>query len=142
MTRKVLNLLLIAMIVACPLWCMSGICASTEECCARDQAAHDCCDQEQARDQHSCDEHSDHHPSNPCDNSPCGLCQCICGGAVIEHNDDDVAQQVANPLHDLVLASNSIADILFRQNSPTILAHEARVTSGRSLCILHMSLLL
>ena len=142
MTRNVICLLLMAMIVACPLWCRSGACASAEECCAQDCTADKCCDQEPAHDQNSCNEHSDHDPSQPCDNSPCSLCQCFCGGAVIEQHDYDVMQQVANPLHDLVLSSDSIADILFRNNSTTTLAHEVKIASGRSLCILHMSLLL
>ena len=131
MPRKVLHFLLTAMIVACPFLCRSGVCSSTGECCAPEYNAQACCDE------HSHNEHSDHHPA-----SPGGYCQCICGGAVIEYSDDDVTQQMDYPLHDVVVTSDLMADVPFRQKFCTALAHDGKFSPGRFLCVLHMTFLL
>lgn len=173
MTRKLLHLLLIAMIVVCPLCCGSGECSSVDECCALDFAAdaqatmaaarpkiNACCNRghshvEFSYTEHSRDGHSDHHPSKPSgsaphdnapndnapnDHAPCGMCQCICSGAVIDDNDDDFTQ-LDKPLHDVVVTSDLISVVLFRQDFRTTLPQDRRVTSGRSLCIWQMSFL-
>ena len=142
--------LLIATIVACPFLCRSRVCSSAGECCALENGSQTCCDghshnghshSENGHDEKSHDGHSDHHPSSPSGNFPCGYCQCICGGAVIEHNDDDATQQMDYPLHDVVVTSDSIADVPLRQKRRTALGHDGRICPGRFLCLLHMSFL-
>jgi hypothetical protein len=173
MIRKLLHLLLIAMIVVCPLCCGSGECSSVDECCALDFAAaaqatmaaarpkiKTCCNKEHSHvefshAEHSRGGHSEDHPSKPSDSTPydsapndsapndhapCGMCQCICSGAVIDDNDDDFTQ-LDKPLHDVVVTSDVIAVVLFRQDFRTTLPQDGRVTSGRSLCIWQMSFL-
>ena len=158
--HKVLHFLLIAMIVACPLLCRSGVCLSASEC-VHVHGSQACCNEHSrnehsrnghsrnghsrnghSHDGHSHDGHSDHHPSSPHGNAPCGYCQCVCGGAVIDRDDDDVTQQFGYLFHDVVDTNDLIADVPFRKNSRATLAHDGRIPPGRFLCVLHMSFLL
>ena len=136
MIRNVLSYLLIALIVACPFLCRSGVCSLADDCCARFYGAQECCDE------HAHEGQSDQHPATPNDNAPCGFCQCICGGAVIEPNDDDVTQQMNYTLQDAVVTSDSLGDLPFPKEIRPTLVHDHKISAGRFLCVLHMSFLL
>ncbi len=85
MYSRTVSLILIAAIVACPMWCGAGLCRG--ECCSQESSeastaapfrgTRDCCH----LDEDGC-EHGDHQqgPRNSSQTS----CQGICGGAVFE----------------------------------------------------------
>ena len=151
MLQKTLHLFLIATILACPLFCRSGLCVCAEECCAVEASEHnecpfgDHCHDEPSHHEDSHDEHPDRIPCDhgPGDHGPCESCQCICGGAVVvENNDDLVTQDVEDTLHPIGTNHQSIADLPFRQHCRTKSPHDGSIAPSRSLCVLYESFLL
>jgi len=139
MTRNILHLLLAALIITCSFWCRLGTCTSSEKCCTSVFSAAHCCPEERPDPARCQNEQPHEKPSNK---APCDACQCICGGAVIENNDGDGTQEVDIPLYGIVDAGNSIINLICEQASRTTLPSQERNTSGRNLCVLHMSFLL
>lgn len=82
------SLLLIAAIIACPMWCGSG-CCQTEGCCAFDEVQAERCPEE-AAEACCCDSsvsqqsRTDQKRHLPVECPRQFLCQGICGGAVLE----------------------------------------------------------
>jgi len=90
------------------------------------------------------------HGESPCDGCPhdestCEYCQCICGGAVEEHDDASAARTAMQSVivrHDQIVAAGQVfADRLFRQHGRPTFSHPGSVTPGRSLRVLHESFL-
>jgi hypothetical protein len=80
---RTVSLILIAAVVACPMWCSNGLCHAGQ-CCSAEQSAHRACPVHGAT-RCCCNKHSsDSHDEFPCD-APCeSSCQGVCGGAVFE----------------------------------------------------------
>jgi hypothetical protein len=87
MFSRAVSIATIFAIVACPLWCGSGICQAG--CCALQSDSHGrkgaseadcdcCCDSAKQSHRRPCDE-----SPQPCDSPPNSSCQGVCGGAVI-----------------------------------------------------------
>ena len=89
MLTRIISVVLIAAVIACPMWCGSGVC-HTGRCCAADGSSlekqdsyavcsvhgkKDCGCEKSSRD-------NDEHGPNRCPGN--GLCQGVCGGAVFE----------------------------------------------------------
>ena len=141
MFRTTLHLILIVTVATCPLWCKAGGC--TDGCAAtsdRDSArceSHSCC--ERAASQH---EEPGSRPTEPSNDAPCDSCQCICSGAVMESQDEDLRQQVEHPLSDMFVVAEASVDALDGQPRRTAPPGEHPKNSGHDLRILHASLLL
>jgi hypothetical protein len=92
MFYRAVSLFLIAAIVACPMWCASGLVG----CCQAEQmepSAKCCC---------HCQESSADEPRNApgeSPNRPAKPCQGVCGGAVVEKP----CQLAANPEHEFLM---------------------------------------
>ena len=90
MFARIVSLVLIAALIACPLSCGSGVCHGSQSCAdggcvAENQCLHPVCSQLATADNDCCDE-SSHDSGEPLPH-PCpakSSCQGICGGAVIE----------------------------------------------------------
>lgn len=90
MFARIVSLVLIAAIIACPLSCGSGVCHGSQCCAERgrvseNQCLHPVCSQPATADSDCCHE-SSHDTGKPIP-PPCpakSSCQGICGGAVIE----------------------------------------------------------
>ena len=76
------------------------------------------------------------------DHGPCDTCQCICSGAVIESQEDEVRRPIEAPLCEAILIAGAIADSLRWSTQPTAPPGEQGVAAGRCLRILHASMLL
>ena len=144
MARTTLHFLLIAAVTTCPLWCTSGRCAATESCESTPCAARRCCERASNQANPPASLPTDDAPAEeaPCDSGPCDTCQCICSGAVMESQDDEVKQQSENPLHDVVVITNSAIESLQSRTPWTICSNEDGGAAGRNLRILHSSMLL
>ena len=150
MSRKALHLLLIATIIACPLFCRSNF-----RVCAMEYSASETTDHDECPFGSHCHESPDHEDSQdlpndtpgndaPCDHGPCESCQCICGGAVVvESNSILVQHDVEDTLHKItsakcLLTSNSF----FWQQCRTRAPDGVGIASCQNKCILHNSFLL
>lgn len=145
MGLKSLNILMVVLILGCPFWCGLGICSSVGECCGPQVAACDCCSHQHSPSECSRQQESDpadHGPSSPFENAPCGKCQCICGGALIELRDVDTTQLADDLLEFVYFGRELVSDVLVRQNSLSMQLPDGSISPGRLLCLLHMSLLI
>ncbi len=136
MLARLLHILLIVTIAVCPVWCSVGLCDGCEDCgvaspCSSQTAG--CCGHEPTGNRES-------PPSRPDRGEP-SICQCICGGAVVE--------QPTDALSDGKVAW--LAAVATHQPVATRLAqvHEvswciwglSSATPGRSMRTVHMSFL-
>lgn len=146
MPRKVLHLLLITAIFACPITCGPGLCAFAGQC----SAPSDCCAGcEHHGDERGAHEHSHHHPSppsddNPCDHAPCqDRCQCICGGAILPDSAKQDVVLLLMPSFDSMATSGGSHDFLasHRPCPEQAAPDDDGVPSGRAIRCLHSSLL-
>jgi len=146
MARRVLHLLLIAAIIACPIGCRPGLCALGDGCGLPHDFVAEC--------GHSCDgghshEHSDHQPlpprdDDPCDHKPCqDSCQCICGGAILPGSAELDVVLLLTPSFDSMATVGDILDSLAthrlcpNQTAPD----DDAAPSGRAIRCMHCSLL-
>jgi len=159
MTAKTLNILLALQVFGCPIWCGLGICSSAKDGCTGEVAQARCCCHrgptsgclgEQSSDNDSAVLH-DEFPCDraPCDKSPCDRapcrcdsCQCLCGGAVLGNRVVLTADQLVVPHEFMIVANDIVQDTLSRQSSRGTQPLHGRLSPGRCLCILHMSLLI
>lgn len=91
MLPRIASILQIALLLTCPCWCKSGLCAAHADCCGpREEAVGkrsccrecgDCCEDQNAQAERKQPSKSP-EPSEPA--PPVGKCQCICGGAVLD----------------------------------------------------------
>lgn len=149
MLRFPFHLLLVAVILACPVWCRFGICTSVDSCCTSAAGVADaasacdtcCCDTTGVPDptaDHSCDRPSpDRHP---CDHDPCDdRCQCICGGAVASRDGaidwDDHCRQSFEPAW---VVTDCLAESLFCQTADASNRWRGNTPRGTRICCLHM----
>ena len=80
MFPRIVSLVLIASVIACPLWCSKGLCCGDHQCSVKDQLCAvpgtlECCTESSS---------SDDHDPFPCGCPKQSICQGICGGAVFE----------------------------------------------------------
>jgi hypothetical protein len=144
MMHRTLHLLLALLILGCPLWCKAGACSVVDACCDHGVAVAETCHEGQCG-RNCFDGHEDGSnplPPTPPQDSPCGKCQCICSGALVEHGDPAVDQLTEMPLDSVLVASDLIAATLFRQDARSMQSPCERSSPGRNLCILHSSFLL
>jgi hypothetical protein len=146
MIRKLIHLLLIAMILTCSSVCRVGLCGFG--CCSSvDQS---CVDVASAGTPHCCEEkakeHSDSRPGTPSDRecpsrNGTGSCNCLCGGAVVvePYEDGHVRALLSSPLDVVAVAGDST---LFGQRIREATPQRGPVSHGRMLCIRHESFLL
>ena len=80
---RTVSLILVAAVIACPLWCGNGSCHA-DSCCSAEQSTQQACPVH-ATACCCCDnDSSDSNDNCPCE-APCeSSCQGICGGAVFE----------------------------------------------------------
>jgi hypothetical protein len=92
MIPRIASILQIALLIGCPCWCKSGLCAAHASCCnPREEVAvtpdaccgerHTCCAEQAEPAESSRPSEPERSPSEPV--APAGKCQCICGGAVL-----------------------------------------------------------
>jgi hypothetical protein len=145
--RCVVHLLLIGTLLACPLQCRLGICTSGDGARASISSravgcAACCCQQRQtfpgagllaANDCHSPER-------SPRDRAPCNdQCQCICGGAVAQRDEDSAQASPMRQAWEFAFADvDSIPATRACQTTITPALHPVRVCSGRWLCCRHM----
>lgn len=149
MFHPLLTHLLIAALIACPLWCGNGTCGASSGCdrptvepvgrgCETDPQADRCCGSEGSEESPGWPDSSNQPPA-PCPLD--GSCQGVCGGAVLEssHPIDDVPSSWAP----LLIASVEVAlDFLEPRRAdrgPSI--RWGPKNRGRVLRTLHMSML-
>jgi hypothetical protein len=101
MFSRTISLVLIAAIIACPMWCGSGLCIAGQ-CCEQaassasdaggDHRTMECC--------RKCDGHNDSDQNRPC--LPETSCQGVCGGAVLQKSVelDDFSDTFFRPMFD------------------------------------------
>lgn len=142
MVRKLLHFLLVASVFACPLWCRGGTCASADGCCHSTDSATKCCSQQRCRSDH--EGHTDHRTddSQPSNDSPQGVCQCICGGAINDQSEDSLTPPTSSRLDVAAAAIDTIATIRSRQFSYAVALGDGRALPRCNLFILNMSMLL
>ena len=142
MVRKLLYFLLVASIIACPLWCRNATCASADGCCRSNGGATECCSQERCPG--NLEGHVEHRTddSQPNDNSPQGVCQCICGGAINDQSGDSLAPPACSKLDVAAAANDLIAATGFRQCSHAAISADWRALPRCNLFILNMAMLL
>lgn len=145
MTHGVLQLLLIASLLACPLRCKSNVCASTEHQCTPDVCSVEktcgpCCEASSSlfiQESHSTELPCDHGPYKqdaPCENH----CQCICDGAVYVGGIDELRQGANSPLYELLSTVALLSEQLARCKTWTMI--DTRLAqSGRGMRTLHSS---
>ena len=140
MFTRTVSLVLIAAIIACPLWCGSGLCHAGQ-CCSVKQSSQqsfpghgavNCCCTRSSPDG------DDQAPSRcPAKSS----CQGVCGGAIFEKLGelDSVEDSFFLPLAD---AEVSVSSWLLQCRSPDVAHHHCQSGGnyGRSLRTLYMSL--
>lgn len=87
MFSRIVSLVLIAAVIACPLWCVDGL-GLAAACCGNQAETSSCCSGSsccESAESHTCDlrpgggQHPDDQPC-PCESTDC---QGICGGAVL-----------------------------------------------------------
>jgi hypothetical protein len=154
MTSKVLNILLALQVLGCPIWCGLGICSSAKDGCTGEVAQARCCCHQEATSRCPSEQSSDNdsavlHDKFPCDRAPCDgapcrcdTCQCLCGGAVLGNRVVLAAEQLVVPHEFMIVANDIVQDTLSRQSSRGTQSLCGRLSPGRRLCILHMSLLI
>ena len=88
MFNRLISLVLIAAVIACPMWCGNGVCPA-HQCCAAQECSLDeqslaSCPQHGTVD--CCRENSseEHDEDAPCRCPDTSTCQGVCGGAVFE----------------------------------------------------------
>lgn len=101
MFARCLSLVMIAVVVACPMWCGSGLCCA-DQCGSKEQSSHQACPRHGSAGC-CCEEPSpDNGDQSPCQCPNTKSCQGVCGGAVfekpIELNDE--SGSVFSPLDD------------------------------------------
>lgn len=146
MLARIVPLVLIAAIVACPLWCRNGRC---QGCCAENQVgvsicpaggAGDCCCPAGSREV----THPNGKGQGPRrDDSGATGCQGVCGGAVLEKPNSfpDLAQVPL--LYDHHASPSPVASRLAACRSQGGESRpDCRMTPGRYIRTLHMSFLL
>lgn len=139
MAHKVLHLFLAAVIAACPIWCSVGVCVSADGCEAEECHALECCCSCECEHEGCNEDRCDDEPSQPCDDSGCGICQCVCGGAILEQCSCEVTD------HGMMIwlaTHDSSAHELQGQFSPAATTHAGRAGPGCRLWILHLAMLL
>lgn len=138
MLRAILNLLLIAAIVSCPLRCLAGLCPSSDACCS---AVKNCCAHCTSPPQDA-DNDADHPSRAPLEPSRSGGCSCICSGALVGASGslpiEPVQQAWLGLLVSDALAAPLGAAAEMANHPPDLAAAE----TGQSRCILYRALLL
>jgi hypothetical protein len=142
MVRKVLHILLVASIFACPLWCRGGTCASTDGCCHSKDCATECCSPQRCPNDQDGHEDQPSDDSQPSNDLPQGVCQCICGGAINDRSDDSLAPPSSNRMDAAAAAIDSMVTIGASQFSRAVAPAEGCVLPRCNLFILNMSMLL
>ena len=83
MFARTVSLVLIAAVIACPMWCSNGLCHAGQ-CCSAEQSTHQPCPVHRTArcccDKGSSDSNDDCPYDAPCESS----CQGVCSGAVFE----------------------------------------------------------
>ena len=83
MSPRIISLVQIAAIIACPMWCSSGLCLA-DQCCSLKQPAEQVCPAHRSAKCCCCNQESDRDDNR----SPCRChdksCQGVCGGAVFQ----------------------------------------------------------
>ena len=139
MVRQVIHILLVLSIIACPLRCQDGMCAAADACCGLDAGSPPCCTEQHA--EHERGDEADHRSDQPApEQSPAGICQCICGGALHEV-DDSVVPPSSNLLDDVSDIESSLIQAACGSRSKMPVA-SANAPPGSHLFILNMSMLL
>lgn len=140
MQSRTIILTLITALIACPLWCTSGVAACCDDDLALFQTSSSqldgnlcktCCCEQPTQDSNDC------RPKNDSSNSE-KPCQGICGGAVVEkpvesNNTDHTTLLLLDTLNWVSVDSLSSTEIFTKSHSGHI--------SGRFLRTLHMSFL-
>ncbi len=140
MVARLISLVLMVAIVACPMWCGERLCPAAPCCsatpcprivCAVHETADCCCEP-------SSPNKSDPNPSRPANQSSC---QGICGGAVFEQLSqvDNFDGSIILPLFDVHASTVSRRSSFRRCDVPTI--SHCGGNRGRSLRTLYMSFL-
>ena len=140
MFARTVSVVLIAAIIACPMWCGNGVCHATE-CCLAEQPSCEacpvhgtarCCDQPSPENNRHC----------PSESPGTSSCQGVCGGAVFTKPNklNDVADSFFGPLMDI---DSPVVARLVECNFHGIEHdwHNGGGNHGRSLRTLHMSFL-
>ena len=138
MLRAILNLLLIAAIVSCPLRCLAGLCPSSDACCS---AVKNCCAHCTSPPQDA-DNDSDHPSHAPLEPSRSGGCQCICSGALVGASGILLIEPVQQAWLGLLVPDALTAPLgaaaEMANHPPDLVLAE----TGQSRCILYRALLL
>ena len=141
MFARTVSLILIAAVIACPMWCANGQCHAGQ-CCAAEQSLHQscpvhgtaccCCEKDS----------SDSNDDCPCDAPSESSCQGVCGGAVFEKpcelNDEMDSSFLLFNAAEMLPVACRLAEYL-TQNGDHFL--DGGGNHGRSLRTLHMSFL-
>lgn len=142
MASKITNALLALLVCCCPIWCGAGICSSAEDGCTEEVAQRKCCHHCQENASAPGDRTPDNSPDVPHDDSPCGTCQCFCGGAVVEHRAALLDEHHVVSHEYVRVANDVVPELLLSQSLQAANSHNGSLSPGRRLCILHMSLLI
>lgn len=138
MLAKLLSILLVAAMLACPYRCRQ-----VGSACSEEVAAPACCEHCACRQQRS-DTQSPQAPHLPHD-GPCDDCQCICGGAIVK---DSTEYEVLLHFAFMVDLHPNLSEALsaglldpIGHPPPDRLPDDHAAPSGRDLCCLHMTFL-
>ena len=146
MANNALHIFLIAVIAACPTWCGLGVCATADGCAASECVSPKCCGHDDCCSQDSQNEQRDGNPgcppSQPSDSPGCDLCQCVCGGAIVEQDDCELTHREQVSLCDVSVVGDSSADLFQWRFSHSTIPNAGSTDPGCRLCILHLSMLL
>ena len=81
MLARSVSVILIAVVIACPMWCGNGVCHA-DQCCSAKQSSYEVCPV-QGTD-HCCCDQSSPDSDHPCPSKTSGKssCQGVCGGVI------------------------------------------------------------
>jgi len=139
MAQNTLRIFLAVVAACCPIGCGLGACAPAEGSEVDEPPSQACCCcHAQAQDAPRSEGPGDQEPLRPCDDTGCGICQCVCGGAIIK----PCAGAATHHGMSHFVADDSPLHVLSRQFSHVTAPHSGNADPGCRLCILHQSMLL
>ena len=147
MSARTVSLVLIAVVIACPIWCGAGLCYSGQFCSAESCGSEEQqCEHEvgpvQTTARSCCNESGqDNHDRAP-RRCPKRSCQGVCGGAVFEEP-SELNEYQTEFFPPLVDTARSVISLLahFRPNSIEHPRRDCGANHGRCVRMLHMSFL-